>query len=279
MISTRRIAVVGSNDYSASDFVRSTIRSIPDASTLILTGYCGINKLAREVATARSLTVVQVRWDCKPRLILEASPTAILIFYDASTSPASYLEDLALAARAACVPVAMFDNSGKPLAFRANPCVTVAEDSTTVAIIDQAVDSVRDTFTTKVKVTITLPEAVHTRYEEQARAERIPTDKCMADRLRRCVDHTASRSLYFNDTQRADLERITGGHVIQTPDMALTHIRTTCAVRINDIDITLAPKVLQRAEARAKSCRVPVEKWLEREIVQGLERSTGIRPY
>lgn len=133
---------------------------------------------------------------------------------------------------------------------------------------------------TVVRMTITLPEELVVEYSNQADAAKRPLEKVISDRLRGCITHTSGRGLYFNDDQRGRLEKMTGGHVIQNADDALSKVRTVLEVRIGDaLTIELSERILTRAASRAKSFRMSTAAWLKRELTEGLEKAVGLRPY
>jgi hypothetical protein len=131
----------------------------------------------------------------------------------------------------------------------------------------------------KVRVQLHLPESVVNKYETQAQSVKQPVEKVMSDRLRTCVTHTSGRGLYLNDDQRSSLERMTGGHLIMDADMALQKIHTTVSLKVGDITIELTERVLARCASRAKAERKSFEDFVKKEVIQGLERSTGLRPW
>ena len=100
----------------------------------------------------------------------------------------------------------------------------------------------------------------------------------MAERLRRCVDHSASRAVYFNDAERSELETLTGGHLINTATEALARIRATVTILAGEVEVIVPQDILARAASRAASYRISTEEWLRRELLVGLERATGMRP-
>lgn len=148
---------------------------------------------------------------------------------------------------------------------------------TNAPIPQHIIDSPKDTV---VRMTVTLPEKLVVEYSEQADAAKRPLEKVISDRLRSCITHTSGRGLYFNDDQRAQLERITGGHIIQDANDALAKVRTTVSVRLGeDITLELNERILTRAASRAKSYRMTTAEWIAKELKEGIERSVGLRPY
>ena len=132
---------------------------------------------------------------------------------------------------------------------------------------------------TRIRVTISIPEEMYQQYESQAKLAKITTEKVLSDRLRQCVDHTSGRGLYFTDAQRADIERITGGHLIMSAEQALDKIRTTVNLKVGDINVEITERVLSRCASRARAERKTFENYVKKEVIQGLERSTGLRPW
>src|SRR4029077_6816401 len=133
--------------------------------------------------------------------------------------------------------------------------------------------------TARVLVKLSIPEDVYSQYDAQSKLVRQPVEKILSDRLRTCVSHTSGRGLYFNDEQRAHLERITGGHIIQNADVAISKIQVVVQLKVADVTIELTERVLARATARAKSCRKSLAEYVTKEVIEGLERATGLRPW
>lgn len=132
---------------------------------------------------------------------------------------------------------------------------------------------------TRVNVRISIPESTHVQYEAQAKLVKQSVEKVLSDRLRTCVSHTSGRGLYFTDEQRSHLERITGGHIIANAEMALQKIQVVVQLKVADVTIELSERVLARATARAKAERKTLAEYVTKEVIQGLERSTGLRPW
>jgi hypothetical protein len=130
-----------------------------------------------------------------------------------------------------------------------------------------------------VRLQILLPEDIAEQYDVQARNSGHTAEKICSDRLRTCVTYTSGRGLYFSDPERSDLERITGGHLISDAATALARIKTTVTLKVGDISIELTDRVLARASSRAKSERKTLEEYVRKEVIQGLERSVGLRPW
>ena len=132
----------------------------------------------------------------------------------------------------------------------------------------------------RVRLYIELPRDTFDAYSDQASlTDHKSIEKVLSDRLRSTVDYTSGRALYFNDAQRADLERITGGHMFKSPEEAINRLQTMVAIKINDVTIEVSGNLLMRASSRAKSMRQTLEQYLKREVLSGLRKATGLDPY
>lgn len=131
----------------------------------------------------------------------------------------------------------------------------------------------------KVRLQLHIPESVYDEYVSQAQSAKQGVEKVCSDRLRTCVNHTSGRGLYFTDAERASLERITGGHLIDNAAMALQRVQTTVSLKVGDVTIELTERLLVRASSRAKAERKTLAEYVTKEVIQGLERSVGIRPW
>lgn len=130
---------------------------------------------------------------------------------------------------------------------------------------------------TKVAVSMRLEvsEDVLRRYDEQVPADRTVED-VMAQRLASCVEHNAVRGLYFDDKQRAELEK-TFGYLMHTAGEVVHLAQNMVTVKVAGVNIKLEQMVLKRAQSRAQAMRMSIEEWLEREITAGLETAVGLR--
>lgn len=129
---------------------------------------------------------------------------------------------------------------------------------------------------TKLALRVELPEEVIARYDDHTPSG-MSIEDIMAKRLASCVDHNATRGLYFNDEQRSELEKILGGHVLNSADAAIQRGRALSTVKVGGVDIQLDQTLLKRAESRALGMRMSIEEWLAKEITVGLETAVGLR--
>lgn len=130
------------------------------------------------------------------------------------------------------------------------------------------------------RVEITLSDAVVDAYRELAKRKGETLEKILEDRLIACLDYDANRPLYFDDEERNELERLTGGRVISEPREALRRIKNCQSIWITDpeeepVKVQLSPALLSRLLSRA--FRRTREQTLREETVKGLERFCGMR--
>jgi hypothetical protein len=262
-----RIAIVGSSNYGNPDFVRRIVSLVSPDDELVLTSQFGVCHIALMAARTHSLPVRYIQWLNRPHRLV-GQVDRIILFYDGTTR---YTPKLLRYTRKFNIPVLMYDQSGK--------CLAELPSNVANAQRGEGMPVVEGLISSKVKLQITLPESLYDEYCVQAAAERVPVEKLLADRLTRCASHTGTRTLYFSDKERNELERITGGHLISSAADALAKIRTTCQVKVGNVVVQLNERVTQRAHARAKATRKAPEEWLRKEVLENLERSVGLRPY
>lgn len=265
----KRIAVLGGNNYGSPEAVRSRVQRIPPGSILVITTTSGVSLIAMDEAVHRDIPHEIVKWYCKPHLVLKSSDCA-LVFYDTSQA----IQDFLSYASGHNFPFQLFDERGNSVDFRrylaSNPNHQGDRKVSTVLDIPPSKDS-------KIKLTISLPESLYFKYEKQAAISKVPPEREILDRLSDCAEYTSGRPLYFTDPQRVELERLTGGHLLTTSDLALKKITELCQIMVGDVLITLDKRVLDRAQSRAKSERLDVGKWIEKEVVRAMEEAVGLR--
>ena len=261
-MSLPRIAIIGDYTYDNTDVIRSTIRTLPKPSTLVLTSKTGVCRIAADEARVCELFTTFLDWACKPGRITEIDE--LLLFYNGTSSYWTPLFRHILRQR---FPFLALDPAGNPVDFSRLIRPTIP----TMPIIDNIVG-------TRVRITIAVPEALYDKYAAQGKAEGVTAEKEIADRLTRTADFTDTRGLWFNSKQRNELERITGGHLIENAEQALSRIRTTAQVKVGEVTVQLDERLTQRVHSRAKAFRKTPEKWLAEETRKGLEVATGMRP-
>lgn len=283
---SRRILVLASYQYLNYGSVVAHLTSLIPASFTIGT-QMGVGHGLLTHKGGHLLDVSPLKWQpTRPHLAVDAD--SAVIFWDghdrAILASVAALKRLAIPTTIIgpdgnSIDLAQFcatltnGNGGKVASATATTSTPAAPAAAPAVIVDPpSKDS-------KVRIQLHLPEAVAQQYESQAKLVKQSPEKVMSDRLRTCVDHTSGRGLYFNDEQRAHLERITGGHIIADADSAIEKVRIVVQLKVADVTIELTERVLARATARAKSERKTLAAYLTKEVIQGLERSVGIRPW
>lgn len=129
---------------------------------------------------------------------------------------------------------------------------------------------------TRVRIVLDLPDDLCDHYASQAESHGRTLEAEMADRLRRTKDYTAQRPLYFDDDQRAQIERATG-HLAMTEGQVLNRILRTLAVKVASIKVVIPARLQERLRSRVFRGHT-FEEVVAREVIAGLERYAGLRP-
>jgi hypothetical protein len=277
------VLLLASREYLNYAAVLTVVNALPSDTIVQVTSYrTGVGHTL--VSNLRTANIESVKWQ-PTRPTQTCSATKALLFWDGSDM--TILRSLVVIRRAR-VPVEIYDSDGNALDLPTFCARLNHKDgnghmaSKPSVIVDAppiAPGESQPRRDSKVRLQLHIPETVYDQYVEQARAVNLAVEKVCSDRLRTSVTHTAGRGLYFNDTERSDLERITGGHFVNTAAEALRRIETTVTLKVGDIEIELNGRVLQRASSRAKSERKTLEEYVRKEVIQGLERSVGLRPW
>lgn len=128
-----------------------------------------------------------------------------------------------------------------------------------------------------VQVRLNVSEYVFDEYSKQAIAKGEDVETTMANRLSRCMAHTANAPLYFNDEQRNELQRATGWSATD-PTKVIARLREVSSVTLDDIKIEIPVRLRTRLESRVFKGQT-FESMVTKEVIQALERHVGIRPY
>lgn len=121
---------------------------------------------------------------------------------------------------------------------------------------------------------VLLSDEIARTYQDEADRKGVDIEELLSLRLANCIDHGASKPIYFNDAERQEAERMLGKNIFSTRDL-LTLIRAAVSVRVHNLRITLKPALLQRLKSRCLG--VKWEEFLEKVIVEDLERYAGMR--
>lgn len=131
-----------------------------------------------------------------------------------------------------------------------------------------------------VRVTLTLSEHAFDSYYEQGIASGRNPDTAaeeeITQRLHKCIDHTAVTPLYFNDAERAELQKELG-HPITNPAWVVRKLKELLTLKVDKIEVPLDAKLQARIRTRVFRGET-YETVIKREVVQALERYVGLRP-
>lgn len=130
----------------------------------------------------------------------------------------------------------------------------------------------------KAKVRLELPSDLYDKYVAHAKTSEREPEEEMVERLKRCVDHTAARGIYLDDTHRKELESATG-RLITTPEQAVQRLKELSAIMVGDVIVDIPQRLQSRLLSRAKACRKEYEEFIKKEIGEALERVAGLRPW
>lgn len=112
------------------------------------------------------------------------------------------------------------------------------------------------------------------KYQVEAQNYGVSLEELLANRLSECADYNATKPLYFNDSQRRDMEALLGKNVSKPGDV-LVVLRKALAIKINGVSILLKPDVLERLRTRHHSG--DFSEWLGVLVTQELEKYCGLR--
>ena len=125
-----------------------------------------------------------------------------------------------------------------------------------------------------VLVRLNVAEPLLDTYSTQADSMKVPVESLMASRLERYSTFDASKPIYFDDTERQELERLLGKNVTSAREV-LRILERNSSLSVGSARVTLKPNLLARLKSR---CFVAdFETWLSTLVVQELERFAGLR--
>jgi hypothetical protein len=294
-VDTDTVLLLASHEYINVGAVLRAIQFIPMSTTIQIASHrTGIGNVISKRRPAQNISTV--KWQ-PTRPTQQCTATRALLFWDGRADNA-ILRSLVTLKRLH-IPVQIIDLDGNPLDLptfcarlksndrngdhqmsSSHPNAALAPSPKPSVIVDPPSTATEGAPSkNKVRLQIHIPESTIEQYELQARAAGQSLEKVCSDRLRTCINHTSGRGLYFNDDERSKLEHITGGHLINDAAMALMRVKTTVELKVGGITIELTDRVLQRCASRAKSTRKSLEEFVRKEVIEGLERSSGLRPW
>jgi len=268
---TDRVLFLASYNYLNFDAVVDRLGLTPHADYAIASVY-GVGHALLKRATEFPFQMHSIKWQAtRPNLKVEADRA--LIFWDGKD--AALLQSVKLLDEQN-VSYLIIGPDAKPVDPKHFYATLASGDKVPTAPSVIVEPPSKDT---RVRVQLSIPEDVVVQYEAQSKTVKQSLEKTLSDRLRSCVNHTSGRGLYFNDEQRSHLERITGGHIITDANMALQKIKVVVELQVAGVTVELNERVLARCTSRAKSERKTFEEYVKKEVIQGLEKSVGLRPY
>jgi hypothetical protein len=125
-------------------------------------------------------------------------------------------------------------------------------------------------------LSLTLPVDVLELYEAEAKEKGLTLDEVVTKRLFLCRQHSANRGVYFNDKERSELEKLTGGRIVYEAEDALKRIRNQLSIRLGNTQVILAPTLLTRLKSRC-SRAMDFKQYLRKQAIEGLERAANMR--
>lgn len=125
-------------------------------------------------------------------------------------------------------------------------------------------------------LSLTLPVELLELYEEEARTKGKTLDEVVRERLYSCRKHNDNRGVYFNDSERNELERLTGGRIIREARDALTRITNQQSIRLDNTQVTMSPTLLTRLKSRCSKA-MDFKEFLRKQAIEGLERVAMMR--
>jgi hypothetical protein len=284
------VLLLASREYLNVRAIVTVVSTLPLDTVIQLTSSrtgIGRSVLASGVSTNRPIEAV--RWQ-PTRPHQPCTATRAIVFWD-ETADDALLRSLVVLKRAR-IPIEIYDTDGNVLdlsefcarlthngANMTSPATMTPPRPPTIVDAPATAPGENAKRATNVRLQLSVPESTVEQYELQARAAGVSLEKVCADRLRTAVTHTAGRGLYFTDAERSELERVTGGYTISDADTALTRIKATVTLKIGDLTVEVTGKVLARCASRASSMRKTLEQYVRQEVIQGLERSCGLRPW
>ncbi len=125
-------------------------------------------------------------------------------------------------------------------------------------------------------LSLTLPVDIVELYEEEAKSKGKTLDEVVIERLFSCRKHNSNRGVYFNDAERSELEKLTGGRIVYEAEDALKRIRNQLSIRLNNTQVTMSPTLLTRLKSRCSKA-MDFKEFLRKQAIEGLERVAMMR--
>ena len=120
-----------------------------------------------------------------------------------------------------------------------------------------------------LSIKLDIPDEVLKKYEVRGSMEKV-----MSKTLTDCVDFTAVKPIYINDTQRKRLDRLFGKN-FKDADEIIHIMERYVTARIGEVEVQLPPQLLVRLKTRCFG--KPFEQFLAERAIEGLESYAGMR--
>lgn len=130
---------------------------------------------------------------------------------------------------------------------------------------------------TKIKFQLTLPEELHDQFAARADKNGRKVEAEIIEHLRRTAEYTSTQPIYFNDEQRARLQKAVG-HLIAGPEDLLSKLGNMISLNVGDISVPLSDRIQVRLKSRVFRGQT-LQQVVTKEVTEALERFTGLRPY
>ncbi len=127
---------------------------------------------------------------------------------------------------------------------------------------------------TKVKLTLTLPEALYDKYAERATKVGHSAEAEITQRLVKCAEHTDPAPLYVTSEQRNRLNIISGA-LIDTAESLINWAHRLSRLKVAGVEITLDERLLSRIDSRRFGSTL--KETITRMVIEGLEEKVGMR--
>jgi hypothetical protein len=129
------------------------------------------------------------------------------------------------------------------------------------------------TFSYRIRLPLDIASEYSWQYED---SEFTDEDELLEDRLVKCVHHTAERPLYFNDTERAELESLLGVNLFSAREL-IDRLSRTNSLTVGGVAVPLTQQVIDRLRMRCEAYNVSYAKFVTDAAVAGIEREIGLR--
>lgn len=86
-----------------------------------------------------------------------------------------------------------------------------------------------------VVISLQIPRELYEEYERNAVSQGLTPTELFMHRIKRCKDHSGIRTLFFTDSQRAQLETLLQKKPLETADQAMALIVAALSVKVGDL--------------------------------------------